>query len=274
MAGTQALSASRTPAFTLPPHDLILVTTPGERFYSPTVEDAVSDADVLDTALRGVLQSLRVRRTDAGSVVTAGRQRTKRALIVNDLLGAHAYDGPIQAVRDVIERLRGTDLGNRIVEIAMKKHGMNGVMLRAFAANSGSDVDEEICGLAEDEMRRGGSGSTWQVRAIRAQALVEAGQPMERIAESMGGVAVPTLRKWIAKLSAPPAAPRAKQAATARPKMKVVKRIYARAVESGGLSLRECALLDFFTGRSMDEERLVRIFPELAPPKKEDEAAV
>lgn len=274
MAGTQALSASRTPAFTLYPHDLILVTTPGERFYSPTVEDEVSDADVLDVALRGVLQSLRVRRTDAGSVVTAGRQRTKRALVVNALLGAHAYDGLLESVHQAIARLKNSPTGDRIVEIAMKKHGLDGVMLRAFAANSGSDVDEEICGLAEDEMRRGGSGSTWQVRAQRARALVEAGQPLERVAESMGGVSVATLRKWIARLSAPAAPPKPARAAAARPKMKVVKRIYARAVESGGLSLRECALLDFFAGRSMDEERLVRIFPELAPPKKEGEAAI
>lgn len=275
MAGTQALDASRTPAFTFHPHDLIFVVTPGERFYTPTVDDEIPDADVMDMALRGALQSLRVRRTDAGSVITAGRQRTKRALVVNALLGAHAYDGPLASVREAIARLKNSPMGDRIVEVAMKKHGLDGVMLRAFAANSGSDVDEEINGLVEDEIRRGGSGSPWQVRAQRAQALVEAGQPLERVAECMGGVSVATLRKWIAELSAPVAPPKpVRDPVALRPKLKSMKRIYARAAEAGGLSQREYALLDFFMGRNMDEERLVGIFPELAPPKKEAESAV
>lgn len=266
MAGTQALEASRTPAFTFKPQDLIMVTTPGERFYSPTVEDEIPDADVMDTALRGVLQSLRVRRTDKGSVVTAGRQRTKRALVVNALLGI-PYTGSVNAVFLAIERLKASPMGDRIVEIALKKHGAEGIMLRAFAANSGTEADEEINGVAEDEMRRGGSGCPWDVRARRAQQLIESGQPIERVAESMTDVTVPTLKRWIAKLNAgqTSAEPKKVRTASSRPKAKILKKVFRYAGSAAGLTPRERTLIYFVMGL-VTEDGLLSAVPELAPP--------
>ncbi len=272
--GGQALDASRTPAFTFKPQDLILVTDPKERFYSPTVNDPVSDLDVLDCATRGILVSIRVRRTDRGSIVTAGRQRTKRALIVNALTGVAPYTGDLSSVVDAIERLKDSSIGQRVVELAIKNFEQGGVMLFARAANSGTETEEEANGLVEDEMRRGGSGYPWDVRARRAVQLIERGQPIEVVAAGMQDVTVETLKRWIAKLnagetSAPkPKKERAPRATSTRPKFKIVKKLYARAAEVGGLSPREFAILDFVMGK-MNEHTLSVIVPELAPPAEE-----
>lgn len=274
MAGTQALSASRTPAFTYEPHKLILVTEPGTRFYSDTVNDPISLWRVLDIAARGVKVAMLVRRTDAGDTVVDGRNRVKLGLVVNHLTGVHLYDGDLSSVHECIERIKGTDLETRIIELAQRRHGEGGVMIKALANNSGTDAEAEADGLAADEMRRGGSGYSWEVRARRAQQLIEAGQPIERVVESMDGVTVGTLRKWIAKLNAPPAAPKPARAATLRPKAKTLKRIFGGKNATPGLSLRESTLILFIMG-GQDEAGLFRAFPELATPAKEEgEASV
>ena len=275
MAGTQALNVSRTPAFTYKPQDLVLVTQPGARFYSATIDDRIDDARVLDIAARGVKVPILVRRTTAGDVVVDGRNRVKRSLVVNHLIGAHLYTGDLLAVREAIERIKGSDLETRIIELAQKRHGDGGVMVKAIANNSGTDAEAEADGLAADEMRRGGSGCTWDVRARRARQLIEAGQPIERVVESMDNVPVPTLRKWIAKLSAGPSTPKARiKTTSSRPKAKELKQLFA-GIANIGFTPREYALIGYFMGTT-NREHLVSTVPELitTPAKEEGEAAV
>lgn len=274
MAGTQALDASRAPAFTFKPQDLTLVSAQGERFYSPTVEDPIDDLRVLDVASRGVKLSILVRRdkVNGRSVVVDGRNRVKLALVVNALTGVCPYTGNLYSVLEAIKRLKDSDIGRRIVELALT-WGAEGVMLKAFADNGGSDLDAEANGIATDEMRRGGAGCTWDVRAKRAQQLIEAGQPIESVAANMNGVTVATLKRWIAKLNAGETLqPKKVRTASSRPKTKDLKRLFKNAGQVSGLTPRERTLIYFVMGVT-NEETLLAAVPELAQtdPGSEDE---
>lgn len=264
MAGTQALDASRTPAFTYEPHALVLVTKPGERFYSPTIEDPIPDSDILDAANRGIKQSLMVRKTPKGDVVVAGRQRTKRALVVNHLLGVKTYAGPIKSVKDAIARLKGTDLEARIVEIAGAKFP-KGLMLKAFAENSGTDLDAEASGIAEDEIRRGGAGTSTQIRAARARQLIEAGYPLEKVAETMQGVTLAMLRRWAkAAPSSESKAPKKRGKAT-RPSAKQLEKALAAAEVAHGRGCDAWNVLAWALGK-IDTATFSSAYPHLVEP--------
>jgi hypothetical protein len=268
MAGTQALDASRTPAFTYEPDALILVTKPGERFYSPTVEDPIPDGDVLDAVSRGIKLSLLVRKTAHGDVVVAGRQRTKRALVVNHILGVKKYDGPIKSVRDTIARIKGTPIEERIIEIGTAKWP-KGLMLRAFAENGGSDLDAEAAGIAEDEIRRGGSGQNNAIRAARARQLSESGYPIDKIAETMRDVSIVTLRRWINK-DPGGKAKAGKRGKATRPGAAKLKKVIERA-EAANLAQSAIAALQWAAGDITDDQ-FFDVYPRLAEKKTADKA--
>src|SRR5262245_38938036 len=87
-------------------HDLVLDGIPDER-----LEDDITDERLMNFALSGQLQAVLVRPKNGTLEVVEGRQRVKRALVINHLAGRHAYRGPLKAVQPATARLPARDVG-------------------------------------------------------------------------------------------------------------------------------------------------------------------
>ncbi len=231
------IGGSRIDAFGYAPHNLVLITDKKDDLYDERIEDEVTDEDILNFATLGQLQNIVVRMRGNDPLVLAGRQRTKRALVINDLVGLHAYKGHLMPVLAAIRRIRAdAKLLKTIVAVCP-----NGIKrLVATMRNSGSAATALGVATAENEYRQ---DDVLERKIRRAQRLAELGTSVDEMCVMFRGVHRTTIQRWLTtSLSAP--AKRKERAK--RPNVKQVTELYAKVKKDG--TKREAEIVAWFMG--------------------------
>jgi hypothetical protein len=241
-----AFDAKRIDATSWDPNDLTLLTDPKDKLYDKHVEDEVPDEDVLNVAAVGVLQPIVIRKREHSdgrveAVVIAGRQRTKRSLVVNALVG-QPYRGSVKAVHAAIKRmttvLASIEIAKRVIAICPE-----GVRVPAVHRNRGDDASAREIKSVENAFRRREDPIVYL--ADDAQRLSELGRAPEEIAEAMK-CSVATVRRYLKMDTSKPRKPPQRRGKATRPSVKQL--VSLREKINGGLTEREKALFDWWQG--------------------------
>lgn len=234
----KVIGGSRVDAFGYAPHDLVLITDKKDPLYDERVEDEVTDEDVLNFATHGQLQNLVVRVRGNDTVVVVGRQRTKRALIINDLVGAHAYKGHITSVLQAIRRIKANeDLTKAIISVCTR--GIK--RLTASMRNSGTDGTALGVATVENEYRE---DDPLERKIRRAQRLAELGVTVPEMCTMFRAVHRTTIQRWL-KMNL--SAPAKKKDRAKRPNGKQVAELYDTVKKEG--TKREQEIVAWFLGK-------------------------
>jgi hypothetical protein len=235
------------------PHELTIVTDPRDPLCDvERLELPVTDERIINFAVRGQIQPIVVRLRDDKLVIVAGRQRWKRATVINHLAGVHIYKGPIKAVHEAIARLKDTDVEKRIVEKCPK-----GVKLK-ITVHRGSEAEAAHASLSENEQR---DEDPMIAKIQRAQRLSRNGFTDEDLADDFG-VGVPTVRRWLARDLDKPQAPKKKRGKATRPGLQRLKKLVA-AEHFGGLPDETQRVLRWVAGE-IDDDALLKGWPAMA----------
>lgn len=229
MAGTQALTASRTPAFSYDPNDLIISDTPGDPLYQKGRNElALTRDDVLAIATVGSPSSLKVRRRDDGDYVVTGRQRTKAAAVANELGAGVRYTGSLASIRSaILEFAKDADLCKRLTVLMRNKP----IRLIATSANHGDDGYVRTV-MAVENAYSHGEQKMAIMRAVQEDAERFGNSP-EMIATARR-VPLSTIKRWLkTDLSKP--ATRKPRGTSTRPSIAKIKKVMAAA--TGTLSV-------------------------------------
>lgn len=204
-----------------------------DAIFDERLDDPVTDEAILNFAIVGQLQPAIVRPNakETAFEVVDGRQRVKRALIINDLVGRYQYKGQLASVREACARLRGTDICKRIADECP-----SGVKVKV-TPHRGDAKSSEIASVSANEMRHDDDIDRKVRKAIR---LSKSGFDNAEIAQAMGRTEL-TISRWLGRNSSEKREKKAR-GATTMPKAKI------RKVLEGGtpeLSQRETMLLRF-----------------------------
>lgn len=234
----KVVGGSRVDAFGYAPHDLVLITDKKDDLYDERVEDEVPDEDVLNFASQGQLQNLVVRLRGSDPLVIVGRQRTKRALIINDLVGLHAYKGHVTSVLQATRRIRANgDLLKAIIEVCPR--GIK--RLTASMRNGGTDGTALGIATAENEYRE---DDPLERKIRRAQRLAELNVTVPEMCTMFKGVHRTTIQRWL-KMNL--SAPAKKKVRAKRPNGKQVADLYEKVKKEG--TKREQEIVAWFLGK-------------------------
>lgn len=177
-------------------HELVLDGLPDER-----LNDEIADEAILNMAALGQLQPVLVRANGKGLEVVEGRQRVKRALVINHLAGRHAYEGPLSSVKKAINRLTGSNLGKRVIAEAPK-----GIKV-LVTVHRGDEKEAMRAAVAANEHRH---DDALERKIRKAKRLAKQGFAPEEIAEDFG-VSVATAKRWLTVEADKPKGTRGKQ---------------------------------------------------------------
>lgn len=230
MAGTQALEAQRAPAFSYAPEDLTLVTDPRDPLYDRRVEGcAVPRERVLDVAIRGVHTPIQVRRRGDDSVVIAGKQRTKAALVCNAIGAGVPYKGHVKAVKVAIEEFGADeDLVKKVTAFMRGKP----IRVKAMAANSGDDSAARMLMRSENAQRQDDAKAD-RIRDVQEE-IEKYATPIAELAIAHG-VSEQTIARWSKVDLSAPAAAKGKRGKATRPSAKKVRAVYEALPEGDAL---------------------------------------
>jgi Homeodomain-like domain-containing protein len=230
------------------PHELEVVDDPTDPFFDDRNELPVSDERIRNFVLVGQVQPISVKLRGGRLLVNAGRQRWKRATIINHVAGHRAYAGKLQSVLDAIKRIRGTDLETLIADRCSA-----GMKLQ-FTLYRGDEKEAAGASMSENEQR---DEDPLINKIKRAQRLAKHGHTAQDIADYCG-VSEQTAKKWLGRdLSAPPATrkPRAK---STKPSKSVVNDVVIALGDP-----KVGTLLCWVRGESTTEQ-VLEFYPELA----------
>lgn len=239
----QAFDAPRLGGFfSYDPADLTLIVDPKDALYDEKVHEEVPDEDVLNAAAQGIQQSISIRRRGDLTIVTAGRQRTKRALVVNALMGVK-YTGPVESVHDAIKRLSTAPKSVEVAKRIVVMMGKDILYVPARGNNEGDEADARIIGFTENAFRR--QDDPVMLRAIEAQRLERLGWDVTRIADKLGPVSIPTVRRWL-NLDLDKSRTKEKRPKLVRPSAVALTKVHEKI--AGKMTKRERVLIDWWLG--------------------------
>lgn len=230
-------------------HELTLITDISDPSFDRRVLNPVSDEAILNLAAVGFVQPVSVHPRGNTMIVVDGQQRTKRALIINAIVGRHDYDGPIQAVHDALKRLQLKDslIGRRIIELCPQ-----GVKV-PITIHRGTEAHAYKAKVSANEFRE---GDPIAEKARKAQRLVQQGHDESGIAESFG-VHVQTVKRWLA-MDTEKVKTKKPRAKNSRPSFVRVAKVY----ESGAVNGETGLMLGWICGK-VTREKLIEKFPKL-----------
>lgn len=200
------------------PDELVVVTDPSLPGYDERLDAVpVTDERIRNFAAVGQIQPVSVLVVGDDLVINAGRQRWKRAMVINHIVGARPYTGKVKPVLDAIARIKGTSFAKWIADTCP-----NGVKLQ-FAVYRGDSMDAGRAAVSENEQR---DEDVREAKIRKAQRMAKQGHAAEDIADAFGfgvdAAAVAKVRRWLkVDLSAPPSKPKPRGAAT-RPSAKAL----------------------------------------------------
>lgn len=220
MAGTQALRASRTPAFSYDPNDLKISEREGDPLYQRERNElAITRDDVLAIATAGTPSSLKVRRRDDGDYIVTGRQRTKAAAVANELGAGVRYTGSLPAVRDAIsEFAKDPDFCSRLTILMRNKS----IRLVATSANHGDDNSVRTVMAIENAYAHG------EAKAAIVRSVIEDSERFSHTAEMISlarKIPLSTVKRWIKK-GLPQNGAKTQRAPSTRPNAKQLRAVF------------------------------------------------
>lgn len=235
-------------------HELVLDAIPDER-----LEDPISDEAILNFAVAGQLQPCLVRANGRGVEVVEGRQRVKRALVINHLAGRHEYDGELKSVKDAIARLTGSPIGKRVVEEAPK-----GIKV-LVTVHHGDEKEAQRAAIAANEHR---ADDPLDRKIRKAKRLARQGFSEAEIALDFG-VSRATAKRWIASDTSKERKQRGKNS-TAPSRAKLGSAFEKLTKSTTDAADRWRVLFGWLTGKPHGEKVYTRAdvigeFPELGP---------
>jgi hypothetical protein len=238
------------------PDELVVITNPRHKDYDERILVVpVTDERIRNFVAIGQIQPVSVVIVGDDLVVNAGRQRWKRATVINHIVGVRPYTGKLDPVLEAINRIKGTDFAKWIADVVP-----NGMKLQ-YALYRGDEMEAGRASVSENEQR---DEDPRETKIRKAQRMAKHGHSEADIADAFGfGVdkaAVAKVKRMLkVDLSAPTPAPKTRAKPT-RPSAKVISRIAdaLREVGHGGAEL-----LDFTLGKRTAEEVAV-LFPSLA----------
>ncbi len=189
--GKHAIEGKRADGYTFDPNELVIITDKRHPLYDSREALPVERGDVLDVAIRGVIEPIGVRKVDDENVVLFGKQRTKMTAVANALGAAQSYTGTCKAVHEAVK-----EFGEDEPFVKQLVAHMKGRALRvpAVARNSGEDKDARLMMRAENAHRRGDE----TVERIRwaQEAHEKFGETVEEIAQAEN-VDPKTVARWL-----------------------------------------------------------------------------
>lgn len=248
-----AFNAKRIDGTSWDPAELTLVTDPKDPLYDKHIEEEVPDDAVLNMAAVGVIQPIVIKKRGDDAVVIDGHQRTKRALIINALIG-RPYKGKIQAVHDAIERMNTKEESKEVAKRVVV-YCPDGIMVPAVARNRGDDALARAVKASAQAFRR--NEDPVAMAADEAQRHKELGRSPEAIAESMR-LSVATVKRYLKMDLSKPRAPKKKRGKATRPNFKQL--VAWREKTNGELTKREICLLDWLMGVRFDVNDVYKAF--------------
>lgn len=238
------------------PHEIKVVEDPAHPLYDERLDLPVSDSAIRNFAVRGQVQPVAVRVDGKDLVLVEGRQRWKRAVVINHVSGAQVYKGKIKAVHDAIAGLEGSDLATLIADRCP-----NGIKLR-FDVFRGTAQAASAAAVAANEHRED-DGLELKIR--KAQRLAAQSFSAEDIVEEFAGrVSLATVKRWLAVDLSKPKAKKARST-TKKPGAKKLAALYDHVASGTGSAVGATAThaLGWAMGR-VTWAQLVEVIPELA----------
>jgi hypothetical protein len=226
-------------------HELVFITDPADKLYDKHVDEPIVLGGVLNTALHGVIQPIIVfvRKTTDGrkdEIITDGHTRAKRAAVIDHVVGAHKYDGPLKSVRAAIEAIENdADMLKRVMTLAPKGVKIPGVVRTEAkgmteAKAFGLKVSAQVWRRGED---------TVVVQADQAKRLAELGWATPDIAAEMN-LSVASINRYL-KLDTSKPREKKKRGKATRPSAKQVSDFADQVVAH--TTPREKAILKWIT---------------------------
>ncbi len=251
----QAFDAPRLGGFfSYDPADLTLIVDEKDDLYDDKIHDPVPDEDLLNAAAQGIQQNITVRRRGNLTIVTAGRQRTKRALIVNALMGV-PYTGPVQSVHAAIKRLSTVPESIAVAKRIVIMMGKDVLYVPARGNNEGDEADARIVGFTENAFRR--QDDPVKLRATEAQRLERLGWDVTRIADKLGPVSIGTVKRWL-QLDTSKPREKEKRPKLVRPSAVALTKVHEKIEQK--LTERERVLLDWLLHGKGDAKAILVAF--------------
>jgi hypothetical protein len=235
------------------PHELTVITKLDDPLYDGRIHLPVKDEAVLNFAAAGQVQPVAVRSRGYDElVIVDGLQRWKRATIINHLVGRHTYRGGLPAIDEAVARLKDSDIGRRIVELA-------GGGMKLYVSIFRAGDNESLRAKASANVWREDDAIAEQIR--KAHQLARHGFSPADISETLGK-SVKTIERYLA---ADPDKPKQKKkrGKAARPSVKRIHAIHDRASEESDIGWA----LGLVLGK-VSEDDFYRNFPDLKPSKK------
>lgn len=260
MAGTQALTAGRTPAFVFDPADLVIDLPVDDPLHDPRVERfPVTKEDVLLIVTAGA-PPIEVRKRGNDNIPIDGKQRTKASLVANALGAGVKYKGKVKPVKAAIELL-GQD--EDLVEFITKRMHGKPMKLRAVAANAGEEVDMRLRMQARNLHRH--DDEIEETKAWAREQSETFGTSVAEIALAVHKSEA-TVKAWLGAGARKAGAAKKMRGPSSRVPMAALR----EALEAGSsdLSQRDAALLRM-TLEGIDAPGFIEAFPVLATTLKE-----
>lgn len=172
------------------PHEIKVIEDPAHALYDERLDLPVSDSAIRNFAVRGQVQPVAVRVDGKDLVLVEGRQRWKRAVVINHVAGVHPYKGKNAAVLDAIKRVTGTELA----DVVSERCG-NGIKLR-FDVFRGTEQAAAGAAISANEHRE---DDPVEAKIRKAQRLAGNGfSPDDILTEFAGKVSLATVKRWLA----------------------------------------------------------------------------
>lgn len=234
------------------PEEFKVADDPSDALFDERWDRSIAEERIRNFIIVGQVEPIVVRLDGDDLVIVAGRQRWKRAVVVNHLAGVRLYKGRLRSVLEAIKAFQGTDLAKLAGDRCSA-----GVKL-TFVLRRGDEADAAGAMVSENEQR---DDDELSVKIARAQRMARGGHTPADLATYFGKSEA-TINRW---LDIDTKAPREKK--TRGPSVMPSRKRIAAVLDNGAaedeLSPRERLLLAFAV-KGLAADGFKEAFPKLS----------
>ena len=249
------------------PDEFVVITDPKHPSYDERIETVpVTDERIRNFVAVGQVQPVSAVVVGNNLVLNAGRQRWKRATVINHIVGVRMYGGNVGPIWEAIERIKRTPFAKWISDQVP-----DGMKLQ-FSLYRGDEMEAGRASVSENEQR---DEDPREAKIRKAQRMAKQGHQPEDIADAFGfgtdKAAIAKVKRWLKVDLSKPSTPKTRGKST-RPSAAKVKAVGALAAEHASDEIR--VVLDWVNGTNgVDDAEFYRVFPALKPEAKAKKAA-
>ena len=172
------------------PHEFTVIEDEKHPLFDERLAMPMTEERIRNFAVQGQIQAIAARVDGDELVIVEGRQRWKRATVINHVCGAHIYKGKLASVLAAIHAVKGTDLEAVIVD-----HYPNGMKL-ALTVIRGDERSAALKSVAANEQR---DQDPLEMKRRRAQRMASQNFSIDEIREAFGNtISTATVKRWLA----------------------------------------------------------------------------